>query len=403
MTDNSVIVAGGGIAGVATALAFGVLGKPVRLLEQADQIGAIGYGVQLGPNVLPALTHLGISDAVQAAAYFPTSLQLYELTSGLDLGHIPLQSSDFKHRYGGAKYMAIHRVDLHEILLAACKKLPNIDLNQSTTVTGYKNFEGGVHISTVDGQTITGAALVAADGLRSRLRAQMHPQDTPRDTGYVAHRTLVPMSQAPKSIQHRECVTMWTGDGFHVIYYPLRNRKEMNVVVVVRLPVTVDPTDTHAYHTHVAAIIASAKPEAQDVIAMVNFERRWNIADRNPIRQWSDGNVTLIGDSAHAALQSFAQGGGMAFEDVACLAKLVTQNGTDYAKAFKQFEKARFIRTTRLQLESRALWNDYHCAGIDAEIRNVQYLERTPDDFYRCLDWLWLVDQKTTSTAPVTR
>jgi 3-hydroxybenzoate 6-monooxygenase len=399
MTDNPLIVSGGGIAGVATALALGLLGKSVRLLEQADQIGAIGYGVQLGPNVVHALTYLGINDAVLAAAYLPTSLQLYELTSGLDLGHIPLQTPDFDHRYGGAKYMAIHRVDLHEILLAACKKLPNIDLNQSTTVTAYKNFEGGVHVATVDGQTITGAALIAADGLRSRLRAQMHPHDVPRDTGYVAHRTLVPMSQAPKSIQHRECVTMWAGDGFHVIYYPLRRRNEMNVVVVVRLPVNIDTTDTdtdtdsHAYDAHVAAIIASAKPEARDVIKMVNFERRWNIADRNPIRQWSDGNVTLIGDSAHAALQSFAQGGGMALEDVACLAKLVAQNGTDYAQAFKQFEKARFIRTARLQLESRALWNDYHCTGVDAEIRNAQYLERTTNDFYRCLDWLWLGEQ----------
>jgi 3-hydroxybenzoate 6-monooxygenase len=388
--DNPILIAGGGVAGVAAALALGALGKSVQLLEQADQIGAIGYGVQLGPNVLPALKHLGISKEVLASAYFPSSLHLNELSTALQLGHIPLQTSAFHERYGGAKYMAIHRVDLHEILLAACRKFPNIDLNQSTTVTSYSQSDGIVSVSTSEGKTVTGAALIAADGLRSRLRAQMHPSDTPRDTGYVAHRNLVPMAQAPASIQVRDGVTMWAGDGVHVIYYPLRNRSEMNVVVVVRMPSTINATDISAYHTHFDRIMQTASPEARDVMAMVNLERRWNIADRNPIRQWSDGKVTLIGDSAHAALQSFAQGAGMALEDVVCLAQLVEKNGTDYAKAFKQFEKLRFIRTAKLQLESRTLWDDYHCGGIAAEIRNTQYLERGPNDFYRCLDWLWL-------------
>jgi 3-hydroxybenzoate 6-monooxygenase len=390
MTDNPVLVVGGGIAGVATALALGARGKPVRLLEQADQIGAIGYGVQLGPNVLPALKYLGISHEVLEAAYLPTALQLYELSSAVCLSHIPLQTPTFQARYGGAKYMAIHRVDLHEILLAACRKLPNIDLNQATTVTGYAQTTSGVAVSTIDGQTIFGAALIAADGLRSRLRTQMHPFDEPRDTGYVAHRTLVPMTLAPNSIQHRDGVTMWAGDGFHAIYYPLRNRREMNVVVVVRLPSDIAATDVAAYIKHISSIMQTASPEARDVIAMVNLERRWNIADRNPIRQWSDGNVTLIGDSAHAALQSFAQGGGMALEDVACLANLIERSNHDYASAFKQFEKARFLRTARLQLESRALWHDYHCAGVDADIRNAKYQEKTAVDFYRCLDWLWM-------------
>jgi 3-hydroxybenzoate 6-monooxygenase len=390
VSENAILIAGGGVAGVASALAFGAMGKPVLLLEQADQIGAIGYGVQLGPNVLTALQQLGISNQVLASAYFPSSLQLNEFTTAISLGHIPLQTATFYERYGGAKYMAIHRVDLHEILLAACRKYPNIDLNQATTVTSYSQSNGAVSVSTSEGKTITGAALIAADGLRSRLRAQMHPADAPRDTGYVAHRTLVPMAQAPASIQKRDGVTMWSGDGVHVIYYPLRNGSEMNIVVVVRIPPTITATDVKAYRAYFESVMQTASPEARDVMAMVNIERRWNIADRNPIRKWSEGNVTLIGDSAHAALQSFAQGAGMALEDVACLAKLVQNNGIDYEKSFKQFERLRFVRTARLQLESRTLWDDYHCGGIAAEVRNAQYSERAPTDFYRCLDWLWL-------------
>jgi 3-hydroxybenzoate 6-monooxygenase len=152
--DNPILIAGGGVAGVAAALSLGALGKSVQLLEQADQIGAIGYGVQLGPNVLPALKHLGISKEVLASAYFPSSLHLNELSTALQLGHIPLQTSAFHERYGGAKYMAIHRVDLHEILLAACRKFPNIDLNQSTTVTSYSQSDGIVSVSTSEGKTV---------------------------------------------------------------------------------------------------------------------------------------------------------------------------------------------------------------------------------------------------------
>jgi 3-hydroxybenzoate 6-monooxygenase len=393
MTNQPVLVAGGGIAGVASALALGRLGKSVLLLEQADQIGAIGYGVQLGPNVVTSLRYLGIEHEVLAASYLPTALQLYELTSGSCLADVPLHTPAFHARYGGSNYMAIHRVDLHEILLAACGKFPNIKLNQSTSVSGYVQSKNEVHLLTSDGQTYTGAALIAADGLRSKLRAQLHPDDTPRDTGYVAHRTLVPIEQAPASIQQRTGVTMWAGDGFHVIYYPLRRRREMNVVVVVRLPTDINATDVNAYRNHITKIMQTANPEARDVIAMVNLERHWNIADRHPIRKWCDGTVTLIGDAAHAALQSFAQGGGMAIEDVACLARLVEQSGNDYEKAFKQFERARFVRTARLQMQSRTLWDDYHCSGIDAEIRNAQYQERNADDFYRCLDWLWQGEQ----------
>jgi 3-hydroxybenzoate 6-monooxygenase len=389
-----VLVVGGGVAGVATALAFGQLGIPVRLLEQADQIGAIGYGVQLGPNVQAPLSQLGISNEVLAASYLPSELQLYELTSGESLSTIALQTPAFFERYGGAHYMAIHRADLHEILLAACARYPCIDLNHATTVTSFTQDAHGVRLSTSDGQTIQGAALIAADGLRSRIRAQLHPQDAPRETGYFAHRAIVPMAQAPASLQVRHGVTMWAGEGFHVIYYPLRQRREMNIVVVVQAPGSIGTNDESGYRAHLHAIMKSARPEAREAIAVVNLERRWSIADRHPLRGWAQSKVTLIGDAAHAVLQSFAQGAGMAFEDVVCLRDLVRANGTNYALAFKQFERARLLRCTRLQLESRTLWDDYHCAGFDAQVRNARYQERNQDDLYRCLDWLWLGNAK---------
>ncbi|MBL0423415.1 FAD-dependent monooxygenase [Ramlibacter sp. AW1] len=384
-----VLVVGGGVGGVCTALALGRQGRRVRLLEQANQIGAIGYGVQIGPNVLPMLERLGLAQAVLAKAYLPSEILLYELNTGEKLIEIPLRTPQFGRRYANSPYMAIHRVDFHELLLAACRAHPNIDLNQSTTVVAYRNAYDSVTAVTEDGRAIEGCALIAADGLRSRLRAQMHPQDKPRETGYVAHRTILPMERAPEPARRRNGVTMWTGPGFHVIYYPLRDRSELNVVVVVKLAPEMG-SGGEAHREYLTRIMRCAQPEARDVIAAVNLARSWTISDRNPVRRWADGRVVLLGDAAHATLQSLAQGAGMAIEDAVCLAELLRQvDGDEYPAAFQRFESMRLRRTARVQLESRALWEMFHCADIDAEVRTAAYRARSKEDFYRCLDWLW--------------
>ena len=388
-SDLPIIVVGGGIAGLAAALALGQQGQRVQLLEQADQIGTIGYGVQIGPNITPMMAQLGIADAVKKASYLPEQILLYEAYTGDQLAHIPLKTPEFHARYQQLPYIAIHRVDLHEILLAACKQQANVSLSQSTTVVDYAAEQDHVKVMTDQGEAMFGKALIAADGLRSKLRSRLNPSDAPRDTGYVAHRTIIPMKDAPASLQKRQGVTMWTGDGFHVIYYPLRNATELNLVLVVKLPEGVNNITDEAYKLHIDALMTQVTPEARDAIGLMNLERRWAIADRTPIRHWSQGRMTLLGDSAHATLQSLAQGAGMAFEDAIVLAELVKKHGTDFSSAFKELQRLRFLRTSRVQLESRALWDVYHCAGVDAEVRTQQFKEKTPEDFYRCLDWLW--------------
>lgn len=391
LRDNApILIIGGGIGGVATALALGQQGRRVQLFEQANQIGAIGYGVQMGPNVMPMLERLGVGDAVRSVAYFPEEILLYDLITGDKLSDIPLRTTGFRSRYAGWPYIAIHRVDLHELLLAACKKFPSIEMMPDTTVTGYRSTDGGAEISTQHKEKFSGAAIVAADGLRSRLRAQMHPEDDPCDTGYAAHRTIVPTDQAPQSMRRRQGVTMWTGPGFHVIYYPLRNRSEVNIVVVVKVPAALHATDNQGYRNHIQQLIKDTQDEPKEAVALVNLERRWSIADRNPVRRWNDGNVILVGDAAHATLQSLAQGAGMAVEDALVLADLVQKNGVNYSEAFRQFRSQRFLRTARVQLESRALWQQFHCGGYEAEVRSQQFKERSVEDYYRCLDWLWM-------------
>ncbi len=387
--QHPVVVVGGGIGGVAMALALGRQGHRVQLLEQADQIGAIGYGVQMGPNVMPMLDELGVGAEVRAAAYFPKDIMLYDYLTGQTLSHIPLQTTEFAQRYQSQPYIAIHRVDMHELLLKACEKYPHISLNQSTTVTGYTQTGDVVSLHTAQGDTIQAAAVVACDGLRSRVRAQMRPDDVPRESGYVAHRSLIPMDQAPAQVQQRQTVTMWAGPGLHVIYYPLRQASLLNIVLVVQLPAHVSSTQDQGYMDYLQHLLAQAQPEPQQVAKLVHLDRRWAIADREPMRHWHDGRVCLLGDAAHATLQSLAQGAGMAIEDVVCLSGLMAQHGTDVSSAFKDFERARFLRTARVQWVSRHLWEDYHCQGVQAQVRSEIYSQRDVADHYRCLDWLW--------------
>ncbi|MDB5860761.1 MAG: putative n-hydroxybenzoate hydroxylase [Ramlibacter sp.] len=385
--DAPVIVVGGGLGGVATALALGQQGRKVRLLEQSAEIAPIGYGVQIGPNVLPMLARLGLEEEVRQAAYLPDDLLLLDAYTGNQLFRIPLKGSAFEQRFA-APYIAIHRVDLHEILLRACRRLPNVDLNQAITVESFRLQDDAVSVQAAGGRTITGSALVAADGLRSKLRTQLHPTDIWRDTGYVAHRTIAQREHAPQRMRDRTGVTMLTGDGFHVIYYPLRGGSEINIVGVFQVPGALEP-DTPAYQRHIAQLIDSATAEVHDVVGVLNMTRRWSIADREPVRRWHQGRMTLIGDAAHATLQSLAQGAGMALEDAVTLAELMAGQPDDPSRAFAQFERQRFLRTTRVVLESRSLWQMYHCGGVEAEVRNQQLQERTTEDYYRCLGWLW--------------
>jgi salicylate hydroxylase len=189
-------------------------------------------------------------------------------------------------------------------------------------------------------------------------------------------------------MRERTGVTMLTGDGYHVIYYPLRGRSEINIVGVFQVPQTEDLTDQQ-YQSHIAGLTAKAVPEVHDVVNVLNMTRRWSIADREPVRRWHDGRVTLLGDSAHATLQSLAQGAGMAIEDAVTLGALMAAHPDDPAAAFAKFERQRFLRTARVVLESRALWPLYHAGGVDAEVRDAQWRERTTEDYYRCLAWLW--------------
>jgi 3-hydroxybenzoate 6-monooxygenase len=385
--QKSILVVGGGIGGLSVALALGKKGIPVRLFEQSEHIGAIGYGIQMGPNVFPALESLGIADAIRKKSHCPSAILMLDAYTGDQLVKIPLDAG-FRNWFDNP-YVVIHRVDLHNILLDACKEYRHVELETATTISGFNDHCDGVEVVTSTGQVHQGDALIAADGLRSGIRAQLYPKDEPRSIGYVAHRTVVPMIQVPPGVRRDE-VVLWAGPGFHVIYYPLRDYSELNIVAVFRTETFAEKSNPAANKAEMQRMYRDTHREVQEVLGLMDLTRRWPLADRDPIRHWAKGRVVLLGDAAHATLQSLAQGAGMAVEDAAYLAELLNPDGRDIADAFQQFQRDRLTRTARVQLESRALWDVYHAEDdIYRDVRRNQYRGRKGEDYYRCLDWLW--------------
>jgi 3-hydroxybenzoate 6-monooxygenase len=381
-----ILVAGGGLGGLAVALALGRQGRAVRVLEQTPELGAIGYGIQLGPNVFPMFERLGVNDAVLAQSILPRACILFDALSGEELTRIPGEQA-LRARFGHP-YIVIHRVDLHRVLLDACRATPGIVLEPSASVARFEAGPDGVTVTTDDGRSIAGAALIGADGLRSVVRAAIVADGEPKPVGYVAHRTILPIERVPAGVQ-RDISALWIGPGFHLVHYPLRHSTLFNIVAVFRTGSFGDKGDAAFHAAEVERTYRSAHPVIKSLLALMDLERRWIIADRDPVRHWSSGPATLLGDAAHPALQTFAQGACMAIEDAVCFADCIAQTGADFAAAFRRYEAARIVRTARVQLEGRALWAGYHAEGIARDVWLATFASRDAAETCECLSWLY--------------
>jgi len=383
-----ILIAGGGLGGLAAALALGRKGLAVRVLEQAPKFAPIGYGIQLGPNVFPMFDRLGVSAAVMRDATIPRNILMLDALSGEEVTHIPT-GPKFRARFTHP-YIIIHREDIHRVLIEACAAVPAITMEGGAGVADFEETDdGGVRVVLEDGRRVEGAALIGADGLRSAVRARLVTEGEPQPIGYVAHRTIVPMDALAAHIPYREEVVLWGGPGFHIVHYPLRHGTLFNVVAVFRTATFAERLDPAAYAAEVRKTYQDAHPVMKTLTDMMDLERRWIIADRDPIRHWGRGRVTLLGDAAHPVLQSFAQGACMAIEDGVVLGELVGLAGGDLAQAFACYQKNRLLRTARLALESRAIWGFYHAEGIARDVRNDTCARWSEDDVFRCLAWLY--------------
>ncbi len=384
--DDSILVVGGGLGGLTTALALASRGVAVRVLEGAPAFGAIGYGIQFGPNVFHALDRIGVSDAVLEKADSPPAVMMFDALSGREITRVPTGPSfraRFKH-----PYIIIHRVDLHNALLDACRRNSRITLESDTMVARFVDRGDRVVVMTEDGRSFEGVALIGADGIRSRTRAQLFDDGDPLPNGYMGFRTIVPIGDLKADVQ-RDIVALWAGPGFHIVHYPLRHGTLFNIVAVFRTSGHFERGDIAAYRAELEHAYRDAHPTAKALLAMLDLGRRQAVGDRHPIRHWHKGRVVLLGDAAHPTLQSLAQGACMAIEDGLCLGDCIADGGGDYAAAFQRFENARSLRTARVTVESRYLWDVYHAEGIARDVYWQMLGERSEADTFQCLAWLY--------------
>src|SRR5262249_15467517 len=384
---DPILIAGGGLGGLTAALALARRGHATRVLEGATEFGAIGYGIQFGPNVFHVFDRLGLMNEVLAVADTPAALLMLDALHRNELVRIPTGAS-FRARFK-YPYVIVHRIDLHNVLLDACRKSEAIELVPQAMVTGFEDGGDNVSVSTADGRTLTGAALIAADGLRSLFRQKLIGDGEPDPVGYAALRTIVPMGELDADVSG-DCVVLWGGAGYHVVHYPLRHGAEFNIVAVFRTTTHAEKADAGTYRAELEETYRSAHPLMRQLNAVMDLRWRRSVADRAPVRHWHRGRIVLLGDAAHAPLQSLAQGACMAIEDGFFLAETIAAAGDDFAAAFRRFETIRLTRTARVQLESRSMWNSFlHVEGIERDVRNATVAGWDEAHLFDCLAWLY--------------
>ena len=386
-TRDPILIVGGGLGGLTTALALARRGLATRVLEGAPEFGAIGYGIQFGPNVFHVFDSLGLIEEVLAAADSPAAILMLDALNGKELVRIPTGASlraRFKY-----PYIIVHRIDLHNVLLDACRRSDAIELVADAMVTSFEDRSDRITVTTADGRAFSGAALVAADGIRSLFRQKLIGDGEPCPVGYAALRTIVPMVELTIDIP-RNSVVLWSGPGYHVIHYPLRHGTQFNIVAVFRTSTHAEKADAATYRAELEQIYRDAHPSVRALNEMMDFRWRRSVADREPVRHWHKGRIVLLGDAAHAPLQSMAQGAGMAIEDGLCLAEAIHANNGDFVAAFRRFEALRLARTARVQLESRAMWNWLlHAEGIARDVRKATVADWDEAHMFDCLSWLY--------------
>ena len=386
-----VLVAGGGIGGIATALALVRRGLTVKVLEQAPQLGEIGAGIQLGPNAFAAFDALGIGEKARGRAVYTDEMVMHDALDETLIGRIPTGEA-FQKRFGNP-YAVIHRADVHGSLLEGAQETDRIEVLTATTVQRVEQDDDGVTVHDAKGGTHRGIALIGADGVKSAVRRQ-YVGDDARVSGHVVYRAVVDKKDFPQDLQWN-AASIWVGPNCHLVHYPLRGGEQYNVVVTFHSRNAEEWSVREGSREEVQSYFEGICPRARQLIDLPKDWKRWATADREPIAQWNYGRVTLLGDAAHPTLQYLAQGACMAMEDAVTLGEALRVNNNDFGKAFELYQRSRVARTARIVLSAREMGRIFHARGVERLVRNDLWKDRTPERYYDSLEWLygWRVEK----------
>jgi len=384
-SDLPVLVAGGGIGGLAAALALVRRGYQVRVFEQAAEIGEIGAGIQLGPNAFHAFDALGVGEKARGRAVYTDYMVMHDAIDEYQVGKIPTGEA-FRQRFGNP-YAVIHRVDVHLSLLEGAQETGRVSFQTSTRIVRVEQDADSVTAYDQHGNAYRGQALIGADGVKSVVREQ-YVGDPARVTGHVVYRAVVDKAEFPENLQWN-AASIWVGPNCHLVHYPLRGGEQYNVVVTFHSREQEEWGVRDGSKEEVESYFQGICPKARQLIELPRSWKRWATADREPIGQWTYGRVTLLGDAAHPTTQYMAQGACMAMEDAVTLGEALRVHANDWTKALDLYQRSRVARTARIVLSSREMGRIYHAKGVERLVRNDLWRGRSPERFYDAMEWLY--------------
>lgn len=382
-----VLVSGGGIGGLAAALALVRQGFHVQVFEQAPEIGEIGAGIQLGPNAFHAFDALGVGEKARGRAVYTDCMVMHDALDESLVGKIETGEA-FRQRFGNP-YAVIHRVDVHKSLLEGAVETGRVEFFTNTRIESIEQDEASKTVIAIDqnGKRWTGQALIGADGGKSVVRAQ-YVNDPPRVTGHVVYRAVVDKADFPDDLK-LNAASLWAGPKCHLVHYPLRGGEQYNVVVTFHSREQEQWGVTDGSKEEVESYFQGICPKARQLIELPKTWKRWATADREPIPNWVFGRATILGDAAHPTTQYMAQGACMAMEDAVTLGEALRVSNNDWDAALQLYQKNRIARTGRIVLSGREMGRLYHAAGVERLIRNSLWKGRTQERFYDAIEWLY--------------
>lgn len=380
------LISGGGIGGLIAAYALALKGFPVRVFEQSPEFREVGAGIQLGPNIFRVLEKVGLKDAVLADAHRPPAQEMRDAVTGKLITRIPLEA-EFMARFG-QPYAVTHRADIHGTFLKACEGSNLITLETSRKVESFEDHGDHVSVTLENGERADGRALIGCDGMWSKIREHIVGDGKPRVSGHIAYRAVLKRSEVPEDLW-RPDVVLWAGPRCHFVHYPLRRGELYNLVAVFHSDHYEEGWNTEGSKELLWKHFQGLRPEVLRLLERIETWRLWVLCDREPVKNWTQGRVTLLGDAAHPMLQYLAQGACMATEDAVTLAEKVAATPDDLPAAFATYQNERYLRTARVQLMARVYGEFYHARGVTAELRDMAISGRTAQQSYDGIAWLY--------------
>jgi len=376
--ENTIIIVGGGIGGLAAALACGQAGARPQVLERAATFSEVGAGIQMGPNVTRTLHAWDLAEDLKEIGFTPHRLEAKDTQTGQVIGSLRLGQRSLDTY--GAPYVTVHRADLHRVLLQKIIGSGLAELRLDSEVQAVQQNADGIQISGTNlpaslTEFSKSAAMVGADGLWSKMRQFVVPPTAPRVTGLLAYRALIPMQSVPEKLRLQD-VNVWVGPRVHAVLYPVKCGEYLNLVVVVQgpPPASLDEWDHAGNKQDLEAAMGPIHADLRNMLAAVPAWRLWPLCDRPPIKgphEMAKGRIALLGDAAHPMRPFLAQGAGMAIEDAAELARSWARVDLSVPERLQIYAQARWARNAQVQQRSIRNGQIFHLQGPLQWGRNV--------------------------------